>query len=245
MNTAKAPTPLPHRLPWLDISRGMALWAMIVYHFCFDLRWFGLIKADFYRDPFWTTARTLIVTSFLLIVGISLFVARLQNVSDRAFWSRTAKIALCALIVSVASYVLFPKSFIYFGILHFIAVASVFARPFAAYPRVALIFGIVIVLAGITFSHPLFDAREFSWIGFVTTLPRTEDFVPIFPWLGVVLIGIGVAPSLPIRQAIPSSPDCGAQLLAWMGQRSLWVYMLHQPILLTALWCVKHLLVRS
>ncbi|MDR2017146.1 MAG: DUF1624 domain-containing protein, partial [Burkholderiales bacterium] len=99
-------TTVSHRLPWLDISRGLALCAMIVYHFCFDLQWFKLIKADFYRDPFWTTTRTLIVTSFLLIVGISLFVARAHNISHRTFWLRIIKIVACALIVSIASYIL-------------------------------------------------------------------------------------------------------------------------------------------
>ncbi|MDR2243952.1 MAG: DUF1624 domain-containing protein [Burkholderiales bacterium] len=234
----KEKTAVARRLPWLDISRGLALWAMIVYHFCFDLQWFGVIKADFYRDPFWTTTRTFIITSFLLIVGISLFVARARDIRPRAFWLRVVKIAVCALIVSIASYILFPESFIYFGVLHFIAIASILAWPFAAYPRFALIFGITVVLAGITFSHSLFDTRALSLIGFVTELPRTEDYVPLFPWLGVVLIGIGAAPSLPIRKAIPSSPSPTARLLTWMGQRSLWVYMLHQPILIAVLWCV-------
>ncbi|MDR0247523.1 MAG: DUF1624 domain-containing protein, partial [Burkholderiales bacterium] len=74
-------------------------------------------------------------------------------------------------------------------------------------------------------------------IGFVTELPRTEDYVPLFPWLGVVLIGIGAAPSLPIQKAVPSSLSRAARLLTWMGQHSLWVYMLHQPILIAVLWC--------
>ncbi|MDR0770917.1 MAG: DUF1624 domain-containing protein [Burkholderiales bacterium] len=232
----KEKSTVARRLPWLDISRGLALWAMIVYHFCFDLQWFGVIEADPYRDPLWTTARTLIITSFLLIVGVSLFVANAHNITPRAFWLRFAKIAVCALIVSVASYLLFPESYIYFGVLHFIAIASLLAKPFAGYPRFALTFGILIVLAGVTFSHPLFNAKAFSLIGFVTELPRTEDYVPLFPWLGVVLIGIGIAPLLPLRKAVPSSPGRTARLLTWMGQRSLRVYMLHQPILIAILW---------
>ncbi|MCL2309768.1 MAG: DUF1624 domain-containing protein [Proteobacteria bacterium] len=224
------------RLPWLDISRGLALCAMIVYHFCFDLQWFGVIKADPYHSPVWTTSRTLIITSFLLIVGISLFVARVRDISPRSFWLRIVKITVCAAIVSFATYFLFPESFIYFGVLHFIAIASILAWPFAARPRFALIFGIIIVLAGVTFSHPLFNPRALSLIGFVTELPRTEDYVPLFPWLGIVLIGIGIAPSLPIRKEITSPPGRTARLLIWMGQRSLWVYMLHQPILIAALW---------
>ncbi|MCL2871811.1 MAG: DUF1624 domain-containing protein [Betaproteobacteria bacterium] len=235
-------TTVARRLPWLDISRGLALCAMIIYHFCFDLQWQGIITADPYHSPIWTTARTLIITSFLLIVGISLFVAHTRAISHRAFWLRIIKIAACALIVSIASYALFPESFIYFGVLHFIAIASILAWPFTGYPRFALIFGVIVVLVGITFSNPIFNARAFSLIGFVTELPRTEDYVPIFPWLGVVLIGVGIAPVLlSIRKTVSASSNRVTRLLIWMGRRSLWVYMLHQPILVGALWSVQAL----
>ncbi|MDR2711009.1 MAG: DUF1624 domain-containing protein [Burkholderiales bacterium] len=233
---------LSHRLHWLDISRGLALVAMIVYHFSFDLQWLGFIEADPYHSPIWKISRTLILSSFLLIVGISLFVAHTRNISRRAFWIRILKIAVCALIVTAASYALFPESFIYFGVLHFIAIASILLWPFLSHPRLALIFGVIFILISVTFSIPFFNPRVFSVIGFVTELPRTEDYVPLFPWLGVVLIGIGIAPLLlSIQKTISASHNRVARLLIWMGRRSLWVYMLHQPILIGVLWSIQAL----
>jgi len=49
---------------------------MIAFHFCFDLAHFRLAGWDFYRDPFWLTARTLILASFLLLAGASLVLAQ-------------------------------------------------------------------------------------------------------------------------------------------------------------------------
>ena len=48
---------------------------MVVYHFAFDLRFYRVIAADFEHDPFWLGFRALIVTSFLLLVGVSLVLA--------------------------------------------------------------------------------------------------------------------------------------------------------------------------
>jgi uncharacterized membrane protein len=114
----------PARVAAIDAARGVALLAMIAYHFSFDLRYFGLTRSDFEHDPFWLTARTLIVTSFLLLVGMSALLAGRSDRPDafRRYLQRTAIIAACAAAVSAASYAMFPESFIYFGIQHAIVV---------------------------------------------------------------------------------------------------------------------------
>src|SRR5450432_4278548 len=117
------------RVDAVDAMRGFALCAMIVYHFCFDLNWFGFIRADFNRDPLWLGARACIVSMFLLLVGISLVLADRAGVGAARFWRRIATVAGCALLVTAASYFMFPATFISFGILHFIVVASILARP--------------------------------------------------------------------------------------------------------------------
>ena len=57
------------RLNRIDLLRAAAMLWMTVYHFCFDLDYFGLIHQAFLSDPFWTTQRTLIVSLFLLCAG--------------------------------------------------------------------------------------------------------------------------------------------------------------------------------
>ena len=63
------------RVPGVDALRGGAIVLMVAYHFCFDLRYYRVISADFEHDPFWLGFRALIVTSFMLLVGMGLVLA--------------------------------------------------------------------------------------------------------------------------------------------------------------------------
>jgi uncharacterized membrane protein len=221
------------RLVAIDALRGFGLGMMIAYHFAFDLSWFRVVGIDFNNDPFWLAARDLIVAWFLFLVGASLVLAQRAQQTQHAFWRRIALIVFCAALVTTASYVTFPKSFITFGILHCIAVASLLARPLVGRPRVALLLGIAIIVAGATLKFPVFDTPWLNWIGMMTHKPPTEDFVPLFPWLGVVLAGVaaGAWVAGSGRASVGSLSRYAPHWLAFVGRHSLLVYMVHQPIL--------------
>jgi len=213
---------------------------MIVYHFCFDLRYYGAIAADFEHNPFWLGFRALVVTMFLALVGVSLVLADVAATPPAKFWKRIAMITACALAASVGSYLLFPQSFIYFGILHAIAVASVLAAPLVRWPRAALAIGVFIVVAGTTIADPAFNTRALSWLGFVTVKPSTEDYVPLAPWGGIVPIGIALGHALLRTDFRALRPLAAApRWLAWSGRHSLLIYMVHQPILLGVMGAVR------
>jgi uncharacterized membrane protein len=153
------------------------------------------------------------------------------------FARRLAVIAACAVAVTIASYVMFPQSFIYFGVLHCIVVASLLAQPLRRAPRIAIVLGLLVIGLAYVGSHPAFDARAWSWIGFGTHKPYTEDYVPVFPWAGVTLLGAGVAGRLRggalCLRLTQLRPPRG---LAWLGRHSLAIYMIHQPVLMGFLW---------
>lgn len=224
----------------IDALRGIAIALMIAYHFSFDLNlpWVRVLHQDFNNSAFWLTFRAIIVSLFLSLVGVSLVLAARAHVPPARAWRRIGLIALCATLVSAASYAMYPRSFIYFGILHCIALAIVLARPLVAHPRIALGAGIAVIALGLTVSIPAFDPRILNWIGFTTHKPITEDYVPLFPWLGVVLVGIALGHMLPARASTSlASIDARApRALAWAGRHSLIIYMLHQPILIGILW---------
>jgi len=237
--TSVTPGTGSERVAPIDALRGLAILAMVAYHFAFDLRFFGVIGADFENDRFWLTARATIVTSFLLLAGVSLVLADRAGVGAKRFLRRIALIALCAIAASMASYVIYPQTYIYFGILHCIALSLLVARPLARNAAAAVVLGILVVSAGLLIAHPAFDHRMTSWIGFTTQKPATQDFVPVFPWLGVVLLGVGLGHGLWRAQFRPiAALGRAPRPLLWMGRHSLAIYMVHQPLLMSALWLV-------
>jgi uncharacterized membrane protein len=233
---------VPPRLPIIDALRGFAVAQMIVYHFIYDLDFFGWLTLAMNRDQPWVGWRTAIVTQFLLLVGVSL-VLRAQRGAAREFWTRWAQVAGAALLVSAATWVVFGPRFVWMGILHFIAAALIIGRlalPLGAW-NIAL--GIAAFAFGRLYTHEAFNPTPMNMIGLAAVKPRTEDYVPLLPWLGVVLVGIGLAtlwrqrgfaltPWLARVNARAPGP------LVFLGTWALTVYLLHQPLMMGVLWLV-------
>lgn len=238
MDANAAATPKPSaRFDLIDVLRGIALAMMFAYHFCFDLNYFGVLKQDFYNDVRWIAWRAVILSSFLFLAGVGLSLAQAAGWSWARYWRRLSQIAGCAVLVSVGSYLAFPDSWIYFGVLHHIALASILALPFLRAPRVALVLGVVLIALGASAQHTFFDAKPWHWFGLMTFKPRTEDYVPLLPWFGVVLIGIGLGyfaaqPLGKTRRSAWRARALPLRALAWAGRHSLLLYMVHQPILI-------------
>ncbi|MBI5269225.1 MAG: DUF1624 domain-containing protein [Burkholderiales bacterium] len=235
------------RFDRLDALRGAAIVWMAVFHFCFDLNYFGYFqpRQHFQLDAFWTTQRTAIVTLFLLCAGMGQAVALQAGQGWARFWRRWAQVAGCAVLVSAGSALMFPRSWISFGVLHGIAVMLVVVRLVAppllargAAGRAALLAlaGLALLLPRLV-QAPWADSRWTNWTGLVTRLPVTEDYVPVLPWLGVVLAGVWLADLLQRRApaALAGPVPAAWQPLATLGRWSLSFYMLHQPVLIGGL----------
>jgi uncharacterized membrane protein len=240
---ASQPTAAPQRWAALDAARGVAIVAMVVYHFGFDLATFRLIDADPYRSPLWIACRTAILSSFLLLSGHAFALAAARARTPRRFWRRFAQLAGCAALVSAGSWLMFPRSFIYFGVLHALAAMWLLAWWLELARRPAALLaagGLLLIVLDRLVAHPVFDSAALNWVGFATRKPVTEDYVPLVPWFGLFLIGLASASWAPLRRALQgagASPGEGAGFaaLAWLGRHSLAVYMLHQPMLIGGL----------
>jgi uncharacterized membrane protein len=225
------------RFDRLDALRGVAIVWMAVFHFCFDLAYFRMVDWNFYRDPFWLTQRTCIVTLFLFCAGLGQAVAVDQGQSWSRFWRRWAQVAGCALLVSAGSALMFPRSWISFGVLHGIALMLLLCRASAGWGRWLWPLGLLAILLPQWLEHPVFDSRLTNWVGLVTRKPRAEDFVPVLPWLGVMWWGLASGQWLLRRrpQVLQGPLASPLRPLAVLGRWSLSFYMLHQPVLIGAL----------
>jgi len=246
--TRKLPNPANVRFEAVDALRGMAMVWMTAFHFCFDLNQFGYLRQNFYEDIFWTNQRTLIVSLFLLCAGMGQAIAVAQGQNWQRFGRRWLQVAGAAMLVTLGSWVMFPQSFIYFGVLHGIALMLIVLRLTVRrggwlwfFGAAAFALWLLLVSALHAGAPPwLLDAlngRAFNWLGLVTRKPITEDYVPLLPWLGVMFFGGAIGGWL----AGPGSAFLKRPLpvllkpLSFLGRWSLSYYLLHQPVLIGAL----------
>lgn len=226
---------------YIDYLRGVALLLMFAYHFSFDLNYYQFIETDFYNNPFWIYFRIVIVSLFLWLVGVSLWLASQNGIKLSRVAKRLGWLIAAAALVSYSSYLTFPGSYIYFGILHFIIVASLIGLLFARLHYSNLILGILLIIIGVTVSTPVFNQDSLQWFGLMTHKPVTEDYVPFLPWFGVVLLGLfsgsfifkyGHLKSISRwreKTKLQSTVSC-------MGRHSLIIYLLHQPLFMGILF---------
>ncbi len=229
------------RIDAIDIARGMALIAMAIYHFTWDLEFFGYVPPAMTAVGGWKLFARCIASSFLFLVGVSLFLGHAKGIRWRGYWRRLAMVAGAALAISLVTYLAVPDSFIFFGILHQIALASVLGLAFLRLPAmVTLIAAAAVIAAPHYLRSTFFDDPWWWWTGLSENRPRSNDYVPVFPWFGAVLIGIAAAKiaertGLLAKLAALRTPRWTRPLI-FGGRHSLAVYLIHQPVLIGWVW---------
>ena len=223
-----------NRFAALDIFKGWAIVLMVLFHLCYDLNYFHYISIDLQHDKFWLLARYIIVTMFLLGVGMSLTLAHTPIIKWDKVRKRIVLLGGASLLISITTYVVFPHSWVYFGILHFILFASLLGLLFLQKPLLSLFLAILILLAstlGWLELHWLF-----LWLKEPLHLPKyTEDFVPIFPWFAVILFGMssvsyGYYKTI-LGNRVFNPTLTHNRVLAKLGRNALVIYLIHQPLL--------------
>lgn len=231
----------PGRLPLIDWLRGLSIILMVIYHFCYDLDFFGYIDTAFGQN-WWIPFRYVIVIGFLSLVGVSLVMTHQRAIKWANMNKRSLQLLIACVFVSGSGYFIAAHKITVFGILQFILVASWLALPFINKPILALCLGIGVFILGHTFTHSVFDSVWIHWIGMAENIRPALDYVPLFPWFGVVLIGVfvghwfrsekgqvvGKYTLTNHRSAVIAKSN---RLIEVMGQHSLIIYLVHQPLM--------------
>ncbi len=241
MTTAPARAP---RFALVDLVRGLAIVGVVFYHFSWDLGFFHYIATDVAAQPVWRGFARLLAGTFLALVGVGLVLAHRDGIRWRAFGKRLGIIAGAAAAISLATWIVFPQAFVFFGILHAIALFSVLALPFLRLPAwIVAAVALVVLLMPLWVALPALDTRWLAWIGMVRDVPVTNDYEPLFPWFGVTLFGIVLARLVlgsrleaTVRRWQPRFAP--SRWLTRVGRWTLVIYLLHQPVLFGSLYVI-------
>ncbi|MFC3218397.1 heparan-alpha-glucosaminide N-acetyltransferase [Tianweitania populi] len=238
--------PASNRIRAIDVARGLALVAMAIYHFTWDLEFFGYVEPGLTAFGGWKIFARCIASSFLFLVGVSLVLAHARGVRWRPFLIRLAQVALAAAAISLVTWLAVPGGFIFFGILHQIALASLLGVLLLRVPALVLA-----ALAALVIAAPFFlrsevlDTPWLWWVGLSSVNPHSNDYVPLFPWFGAVLLGMAaakLAQRFGIFERMRSwSPPRPLRVLEAGGRHSLAFYLIHQPVLISLVWIAAQL----
>lgn len=232
----------------LDIFRALALFAMVGYHLIWDLSDFGFIGSHAPFTPAMRIYSHTVASMFLLIVGISLALAHQNGAHWRGYFFRLSKVAAAALLVTLASSQFAPGFTIWFGILHLIVAASLFAAPLLFAPiGIGFAVGVAALVIGFSVHVEAFDPPALMWLGIGTYQPWTLDWRPLLPWAGMAWIGLDLGRFALSRFASAPLWTWHAQgkplhLIAWLGRHSLAFYLLHQLPLFALLYAFAWML---
>ena len=237
---------LQSRIPLLDLARTAALAGMVAFHFSYDLLLFDLVPRAYAASDFFYYHARLVAGSFLVLAGLGLWLAHGQGIRWPAFWRRFVKVAGAAGLVTAVTWAAMPDYYIYFGILHAIALYSLLGLAALRLPAlITAIIALGFIAGSVYLPGPTLDAPLLRFLGLGTLPAQTMDFEPVFPWFAAVLMGIALGQTgtrLGLWAYLVGVPaGTWVDRLGWPGRHSLMIYLIHQPVLLGLIWAYAQL----
>lgn len=222
-----------HQRLWeIDLLRGLALVLMVVYHFLYDLNHFFGFNIAYNQGLFFLVGKAAAVL-FIFVAGISApFSTNNMN--------RGLKLIAWGYVIFFVTNLAVPGSNIVFGILQFLGVCILLSpvlKKFSPYPLAVA--GMTIIMAGEMAAQISVTHNWLVPLGFWGSSFSSADYFPLLPWSGVFLLGMSVQ-KLVYRQkrSLLSRVNLLAKPLVAVGKRTLVIYLVHQPVILTTLYLI-------
>lgn len=248
----------------LDFLRGFAIIMMIFDHFMWDLTYLPGYFSNFYQLDlpgfnwlnetaiwYWNSTlrlfgRYFFVLAFLMVSGVS-FTFSKNN------FKRGLKMLVVAGLITLVTFILQEsigyRVLIVFGVIHMFAVntlLTVMIRYMIKNEIVLLFLGMIILTASFMFGFFDPEPVALSWAnlpGIVIGLKAYgSDYFGIFPYLGFILIGTVVGHLFYENRIslLPSVHLSKKNIVLFTGRYSLWVYVLHQPLVLVVVMAIGY-----
>ncbi len=249
MSTSKS-----KRVGGLDLLRGSAIILMVIYHTLFSLVYLYGIDLNWFRSPFLNNICVPIVDgTFVLISGIS-------TRFSRSLLKRGAEIFGWGMVMTIVTTVAVPDLSIKFGILHLMGLCMILTHLLCPlYDKLPRWLGIAIFasLFVVTYNLPnggWLGIRGLAAVCIQTSNPylfpfgllapgfRSSDYYPLIPWFFLFTVGSYLGTWVKAGQAPSWLYPSRSKALEWIGRHSLWIYVLHQPVIVAVFWLIFQLL---
>lgn len=249
----------PGRYWEIDIWRGIVVITMIIFHLLWNLWFFRVMPDLILYAGFWKYFQRFTACSFVFLAGVSLAIGYQRHPEFSRFLQRGLQVFACGMIFSLAVW-LFQIGYVHFGVLHMIGVSTILAYPLLRFKWLNVFLWLIFFIIGGIFLLPeqvtwwlqflpaetllklsiQVNTSWLVWLGLTPSRYYPVDFFPLFPYFGVVLLGVGVGNLVYKKDgrsfSLPHlSGLAPIRLLGFLGSHSLPIYMIHQPVLITIL----------
>lgn len=231
----------------LDAIKGFLVLAMVTYHAFYIAVMFSFSNIELYTGFWWIFPRV-IAAGFVLVSGWNLAAKRARGATLNVFAKRAGMLALIALGISAATGPVLDKGFVFFGVIHLLALSSLVAYPLLGRPILALLTGVAFLALGIALGRLRFDFVWLAWLGLRPANLHPADYLPLAPWLAFIAFGAAFR-DLVFRYFLQETtrkkaklvrkkkllldipPPLIFRILAAGGRHSLKIYLAHLPLL--------------
>ncbi|QCX34557.1 DUF1624 domain-containing protein [Caloramator sp. E03] len=208
----------------IDLLRTIAISLMVSFHVVYDLNTFAGFNISYTSKTWYWIGKTSLLL-FIFLSGISSTLSK--NVIKNG-----VKVFCFGLMISVITYILFPKEYIRFGVLHFLGICMII------YPllkkiqkKILFIMAILSLMLGFYFESITLNTWVFVPVGILYNGFSTLDYVPLFPYLSLYIIGILAGKSFYNEKKSLFKLEYDFGFIRSISKNSLLIYIVHQPII--------------
>lgn len=224
---------MKNRIWELDAFRGICILGVIIVHAVYDLvDLYGIIQWEY---PLWFSLIKGCGFLFLILSGICVTLGHSPV-------RRGALVFACGMVISAVTYGMYRFGMagkgiiIYFGVLHCLGVCMMLWPLFKKLPWWALLLlGLGFTALGFWFAALSTDVQYLMPLGIRWNDFMSSDYFPLFPNLGYFLLGATLGRTVYAKkQTLLPNIDPNRGILKFFqtcGKHSLWIYLLHQPII--------------
>lgn len=226
----------------IDFLRGIAIVFMVLFNYTFAFKFLKIYAiAESSSFFYWKIFPAIIAFVFIFLAGISLYISSVKK-GRNATIMHGLRIFLLGIGITIVTFLFYPEWAVLFGILHLIGLGIILATFLVSFSW-NFILGVIVIFFGIILQQFTFNFPWLLWLGFIPKHFTTFDYFPMLPWFGIVLLGVEIGKKLYENgkrnfKITDFSKNLVVKFLCFAGRNSLFIYLIHQPLLVVVLYFI-------